>query len=257
MFAIANGLALHGGFMPYDGHVPHVLRLRAQRAAHGGADEAAARLRVHARLDRPRRGRTDAPVDRARVEPAADPAARRLAPVRHRRDRGRLGRGDRARRRADARCCSRARTWRSRRATRADRDDPSRRLRARRLRRATAGARWSSRPARRCRSRCRRAMRSPPKASPCASSRCRARNVFDRQDAAYRAIVLPTGVPRVAVEAGVTGLLAQVRRRRRRSARRGRRHRHASASRRPPRALFKHFGFTVEQRRRCRACGVS
>ncbi|THF60673.1 transketolase [Pseudothauera rhizosphaerae] len=29
-------------------------------------------------------------------------------------------------------------------------------------------------------------------------------NVFDRQDAAYKAAVLPTGVPRVAVEAGVT-----------------------------------------------------
>jgi len=28
--------------------------------------------------------------------------------------------------------------------------------------------------------------------------------VFDRQDAAYRASVLPHGVPRVAVEAGVT-----------------------------------------------------
>ena len=29
-------------------------------------------------------------------------------------------------------------------------------------------------------------------------------NVFDRQDAAYRASVLPKGLPRVAVEAGVT-----------------------------------------------------
>ncbi|NMG53092.1 transketolase [Aromatoleum aromaticum] len=31
-------------------------------------------------------------------------------------------------------------------------------------------------------------------------------NVFDRQEAAYKASVLPLGVPRVAVEAGVTGL---------------------------------------------------
>ena len=30
-------------------------------------------------------------------------------------------------------------------------------------------------------------------------------NAFDRQDAAYRASVLPKGLPRVAVEAGVTG----------------------------------------------------
>ena len=29
-------------------------------------------------------------------------------------------------------------------------------------------------------------------------------NVFDRQDAAYKASVLPKGLPRVAVEAGVT-----------------------------------------------------
>jgi transketolase len=29
-------------------------------------------------------------------------------------------------------------------------------------------------------------------------------NVFDRQDAGYRASVLPKGLPRVAVEAGVT-----------------------------------------------------
>ena len=31
-------------------------------------------------------------------------------------------------------------------------------------------------------------------------------NVFDRQDAAYKAEVLPPNVPRIAVEAGVTGL---------------------------------------------------
>jgi transketolase len=30
-------------------------------------------------------------------------------------------------------------------------------------------------------------------------------NAFDRQDAAYKAGVLPKGLPRVAVEAGVTG----------------------------------------------------
>ena len=34
--------------------------------------------------------------------------------------------------------------------------------------------------------------------------RCRARSLFDAQDAAYRASVLPAGVPRVAIEAGVT-----------------------------------------------------
>ena len=48
---------------------------------------------------------------------------------------------------------------------------------------------------------------------------------FDRQDAAYRARVLPHGVPRLAVEAGATDGLAQIRRRRRRSHRGCRRHR--------------------------------
>ena len=70
-------------------------------------------------------------------------------------------------------------------------------------------------------------------------------SVFDRQDAAYRASVLPPGVPRVAVEAGVTdvwrkyvGAVDDPPRRRRRH--------------RPLRrigaggVLFKHFGFTVE-----------
>ncbi len=70
--------------------------------------------------------------------------------------------------------------------------------------------------------------------------------VFDGEDAAYRASVLPPGVPRVAVEAGVDRLLAQVRRRRRRS-----RAARWSASTRygesaPAAALFKYFGFTAE-----------
>ncbi len=78
-------------------HVPRVLRLRAQRSAHGGADEAARRARVHARLDRPRRGRPDAPAGRARRQPAPDPQHAGLAPVRYRRDGRRLGRFDRPR----------------------------------------------------------------------------------------------------------------------------------------------------------------
>jgi hypothetical protein len=42
MAAIMNGVALHGGFIPVRRHLPDLLRLRAQRAAHGGADEARA-----------------------------------------------------------------------------------------------------------------------------------------------------------------------------------------------------------------------
>jgi transketolase len=70
-------------------------------------------------------------------------------------------------------------------------------------------------------------------------------SVFDRQDAAYRASVLPAGVPRVAVEAGVTdywrryvGALDDP---------------HAAVvgidtfgESAPAPVLFKHFGFTPE-----------
>ena len=66
--------------------------------------------------------------------------------------------------------------------------------------------------------------------------------VFDRQDAAWQAQVLPRGLPRVAVEAGVTGLW----------------HKYVGLEGRvigidtygesaPAATLFKHFGFTVER----------
>ena len=117
MCAIANGMALHGGLHPLCRHLPHVFRLRAQRAADGGADEAAVDLRVHPRFDRPGRGRPDAPVGRARGEPAPHSEHGCLAALRHRGDRRCLGRGHRARRRPRRACCSRGRTFRSRRAT--------------------------------------------------------------------------------------------------------------------------------------------
>ena len=70
-------------------------------------------------------------------------------------------------------------------------------------------------------------------------------SVFDRQDAAYRASVLPRGVPRVAVEAGVTdfwrryvgavddphGAVVGI---------------DTFGESAPAPVLFKHFGFTVE-----------
>ena len=46
-------------------HLPGVQRLRAQRRAHERADGRARDPRLHARLDRPGRGRPDAPADRA------------------------------------------------------------------------------------------------------------------------------------------------------------------------------------------------
>ena len=87
MAAIMNGIALHGGLHPVRRHLPDLQRLQPQRDPHGGADEAARHPRLHARLDRPRRRRPDAPDDRARGVAAPDPEPRRLAPVRHRRDR--------------------------------------------------------------------------------------------------------------------------------------------------------------------------
>ena len=64
-------------------------------------------------------------------------------------------------------------------------------------------------------------------------------SVFDKQDAAYKASVLPAGVPRIAVEAGVTDFWwkYQV------QAVVGIDTFGESA---PAGVLFKHFGFTVE-----------
>jgi transketolase len=66
-------------------------------------------------------------------------------------------------------------------------------------------------------------------------------DVFDRQDSAYKASVLPRGIPRVAIEAGVTALW----------------HKYVGlegavvgidtfGESAPAGVLFKHFGFTVE-----------
>jgi transketolase len=67
-------------------------------------------------------------------------------------------------------------------------------------------------------------------------------NVFDRQDAAYRETVLPRGVPRVAVEAGVRdywrkyvgldGAVVGI-------------DRYGESA--PGAELFKYFGFTVDK----------
>ena len=88
----------------------------------------------------------------------------------------------------------------------ADRGDPPRRLRARRLERREREARGrSSRPARRSRSRWARARRSRPKASPRASSRCRAPASSTARTRRTGRACCRAGVPRVAVEAGATG----------------------------------------------------
>ncbi len=72
MAAIMNGMAAHGGFVPYGGtflvfsdYARNALRRRV-------ADRPAEHLRADARFDRPRRGRAHAPADRAPREPARD-----------------------------------------------------------------------------------------------------------------------------------------------------------------------------------------
>ena len=177
-------------------HVPHVLRLRAQRAAHGGADEAALTSSC-SRTTRSASARTGRRTSRSSTRRAC--ASSRSMDVWRPCDTVETAVAWAAAIERDGRpvvrCCSRARTCAFAAARRgADRVDPPRRLRARRLRTARApSARSSSRPARKSRSRCGARERSRPKASRCASSRCRARSVFDRQDAAYRARVLPRG----------------------------------------------------------------
>ncbi len=68
MSAIANGIALHGGFLPFDATFLGVQRLRAQRAAHERADPGARDPRLHPRLDR-LRARTARPTSRSSTLP--------------------------------------------------------------------------------------------------------------------------------------------------------------------------------------------
>ena len=91
MSAVLNGIALHRGHSAVRRHVPHLLRLLAQRIAHGRTDEDAHGVRLHARFDRPWRRRSDASVGRTCGNAALDSGARRLASLRYRRDRAGMG----------------------------------------------------------------------------------------------------------------------------------------------------------------------
>ena len=162
-------------------------------------------VRVHARLDRPRRGRADPPAGRACCRAAADSAPRRLASGGHERDGGRVGaaidrnRGRAARRAApeppelaylektidagkiaaSVTCCAYC-----------PRRPPCRKvvLIAHRVRgRLAVDAAKALAPGHRG------ALVSMPSTS-----------VFDARTSSYKASVLPAGVPRVAIEAGVT-----------------------------------------------------
>ena len=254
MAAIMNGLALHGGFIPYGGTFLTFSRLRRNAIRMAALMSLRVDLRVHARFDRPRRGRADAPAGRARASLRLIPQPGRLAAVRYGRDGGRRGR------RAIERSDGPTRLLLSRqnlpfaaaRRRRSIGGDRARRLRA--CRTAGAAARDRDRDRLRSwRSRWTAQKRWRPKASPCASSRCRQRERSTARIAAYR-------------EQRAARRRAERRGRGRRDARCWRKYvgarrrawsaSTASASRRRRAELFEHFGFTPSVSRRSRRCAA-
>ena len=112
MSAAMNGIALHGGFIPYGGtffvfsdYARGAIRLSALMGVRVD-------LRADARLDRARRGRPDASAGRAFRDAArhAEPAG--VPPLRRGRDGRMLGAGARRARTSLRLCCCRARTCR-------------------------------------------------------------------------------------------------------------------------------------------------
>ena len=182
--------------------LPGVQRLRAQRRAHERADGRARDPRLHARLDRPGRGRPDAPADRAPRLVALHPGQRRVASVR----RGRIRRVPGARRSnvttARAAWCSRARTSRTSRATRSRSRTSSAAVTCCAIR---VGAPQTDPDRHRFGSRARDAGRANNSATACASCRCRRPTCSIARTPRTAKSVLPNACrKRVAIEAGVT-----------------------------------------------------
>ena len=242
MAAIMNGIAAHGGCIPYGG----TFLVFSDYARNGIRMSALIGLRTilcaYARLDRPRRGRADASADRARREPPADSAHARLAPVRYGRDGGRVARGYRAQERADEYSCSRVRICRT--CSARPSKSPSSRAAAISCRRSAAPPedhahrdRLRGAARRRRRARC-----SRRRVSRRASCRCRAARCSTRRATEYRASVLPARRRAARDRGRRNGRLVALRRgaggRASGSTRFG-----ASA---PGKAVFEHFGFTVD-----------
>ena len=93
MAAAMNGMALHGGIVPYGGTFLVFTDYCRPVDPAVGADGPARHLRHDARLDRPRRGRPDAPAGRAPGGAARDAEPQRVPPGRRGRDGGVLGAG--------------------------------------------------------------------------------------------------------------------------------------------------------------------
>jgi transketolase len=185
---------------PLRRHLSGVLGLRTQRGAHGRADETGSDPGLHARFDRARRGRSDAPADRAPVESADHSQYAPLASMRHRRDRCCMGRRGRAARRTNEPGPHAAGAAGGEAGCRSARGDFARRVRALRAGRcsecvliATGSEVGLALDAAR-----ELATRGRPArvvSMPCTS-------LFDAEPQSYRDSVLPPGVPRVAIEAG-------------------------------------------------------
>ena len=86
MASIMNGHGAARRSPPLRRHVPHLFRLHASVGAPCGAHGRARHLRLHARLDRTRRRRADAPTDRTALVAPRDPWSHRRAPRRCERD---------------------------------------------------------------------------------------------------------------------------------------------------------------------------
>ena len=229
-----------GTFFVFSDYMRPAVRLAALIAVQG-------RVRVDPRLGRRRRGRPDAPADRAARVAAGDARAARDPPGRRQRGRGRVA-GPHRRRRPDRASCSPARRSRCSRARPSsaptalprgayvlvDEDRRRARPRAHRHRLRGVGVRRRARAARR-RRRTRRA-----------SCRCRRGTCSRRSTDDYRDAVLPPGVPDARGRGRRELRLGALRRRRRRAST-------ASARPRPARSCCASSGITPEHVVRTRA----
>ena len=91
MGAIMNGIKVHGGTRPYGATFLTFSDYMRPCGAAVRADAGAGALHLDPRLDRPGRGRTDPPADRAPRRPAGHPGPGRRPAGRRQRDRGLLG----------------------------------------------------------------------------------------------------------------------------------------------------------------------
>ena len=201
------GMATHGGILPAGGTFFVFLDYMRPPVRLAALSQAKVVFVLTPRLGRRRRGRSDAPADRAARHAAGDPPAAGHPPGRRQRDRRRVEGRRRPRRpdRAGAqppehhRCAPTAR--------------PSSRGAGGRSPRPTTRRWCSSAPAARWRCASRPPSSSPPRASAPAWSACRRGTGSPRRTPTYQDDVLPAGVPVLSVEAARHVRLGALRRR--------------------------------------------